>query len=156
MDLRKEVGYLHCPHFNQNSSQIIEKPGEHLPSPVCDKKLGLPVLFHALGRTQLLDDHRVFWWIWSCERATGIWYVGVAVSPEKPPSRAVHQNCFLCVCLLLQTPSRERKESHSGWLLSEWGLLLQRPCTFLLFPVFPLWFSGECGLHWRYTRGKEK
>lgn len=63
MDLGKKVGYLHCPHFSQNSNQIIEKPGEHLLSPVCDKKPGLPVPFRALGRTRLLNDHRVFWWI---------------------------------------------------------------------------------------------
>lgn len=202
--------------------------------------------------TWLLDEHRIFWCIWSCERATGMGHEVVAAFPEKPPSPAVHQNCLLCSCLLTMLqllskgeskPWSNLRPSHllpwclrlsavdkfscgsmcslgddtplsacyrngsfhclaehcrqvavegnvwflkgflcfrskrvqqlgcrlgatslhagtlmhmAGWLLPEWGLLLESPCTLLLFPVFPMWFSGECGLCWCYTRGEGK
>lgn len=55
---------MRCPHFSQNSSQIITAPGEHLltPSrescPVCVKWPSIPWPSCALGGTQQLDEHR--------------------------------------------------------------------------------------------------
>lgn len=119
MDLRKEVGPLHCSHFSQNSSKIIVAPGKHHlipsrePSPVCVECLSIPGPFCTLGSTQLLDEHRAFWCIWSCKRATGVRHEVVAASPERPPSPAVLQNCFLWACILLQVLSREGSKPWS-------------------------------------------
>lgn len=72
----------------------------------------------------------------------GFWYLG---------SKPVHQ----LGCRLGPTGLHAAALMHMvGWLLPEWDLLLESPCTLLLFPVFSAWFSGECGLDWCYVRGE--
>lgn len=66
MDGKDKSSSLQCPHFSQSWSQITETAGEPSEGEGAIPTLcwGTPGLFHALGRTQLQDEHRALWCTW--------------------------------------------------------------------------------------------